>query len=271
MIARLLRLIAVLLAGLLLGVAAFAALVALGVVRNPLDPVIGGDIALARSGRPGQRVLFVGNSLTYYHDMPGMVGRLAAADPGPKPLIVVSYTRGAARLSDFAGDGGLGRLLHEVRWDDVVLQEQSKIPSLPPAERAQQMDPAARTLNARITAIGARTLLFMTAGYEHGNGSGDSYQAMQLRLYQGYAAVGSEIGADVVPAGVAWEQAHLRQPDLGLWSRDGTHPSTAGSYLDACMFYAALTGRSPVGNRYTAGLDPSQARFLQQVAAGATA
>ena len=118
-IARLLRLIAVLLAGLLLGVGAFAALVALGVVRNPLDPVIGGDIALARSGRPGQRVLFVGNSLTYYHDMPGMVGRLAAADPGPEPLIVVSYTRGAARLSDFAGDGGLRRLLHEVRWDDV--------------------------------------------------------------------------------------------------------------------------------------------------------
>jgi len=56
-----------------------------------------------------------------------------------------------------------------------------------------------------------------------------------------------------------------------LWAWDGTHPSTAGSYLDACMFYAALTGRSPVGNPYTAGLDPSQARFLQQVAAGATA
>jgi len=133
------------------------------------------------------------------------------------------------------------------------------------------MDPAARTLHSLITAAGARTLLFMTAGYEHGNGGGDSYLAMQLRLYQGYAAVGSEIGADVVPVGVAWEVAHQQQPDLGLWSWDGTHPSTAGSYLDACMFYAALTGRSPVGNPYTAGLDPSQARFLQQAAAGATA
>ena len=51
MFARLLRLIAVLLAGLLLGVGAFVTLVALGVVRNPLDPVIGGDIALARSSR----------------------------------------------------------------------------------------------------------------------------------------------------------------------------------------------------------------------------
>jgi hypothetical protein len=57
-----------------------------------------------------------------------------------------------------------------VRWDDVVLQEQSKIPSLPPAERTQQMDPATRTLNSLTNAAGARTLLFMTAGYEHGNG-----------------------------------------------------------------------------------------------------
>ncbi len=72
----------------------------------------------------------------------------------------------------------------------------------------------------------------MTAGYEHGNGSGDSYQAMQLRLYQGYAAVGSEIGADVVPVGVAWEVAHLQQP--------GLDPSRA---------------RLP-------GLDPSRARLL---------
>jgi lysophospholipase L1-like esterase len=262
---------AVLLAGLLLGVGVFVTLVALGVVRDPLDPVIGGDLALARSTRPGLRVLFVGNSLTYYHDMPEMVGRLAAAEPGPQPLIAVSYTRGAARLSDFAGDGGLRRLLHQVRWDDVVLQEQSTIPSLPPAERAQRMDPAARTLNSLITGAGARTLLFMTPGYEHGNGVGDSYQAMQLRLYQGYAAVGAAIGAEVVSVGVAWQDAHLRQPDLGLWSWDGTHPSTAGSYLDACMFYAALTGRSPVGNRYTAGIDPGTARFLQQTAAAATA
>ena len=57
---------------------------------------------------------------------------------------------------------------------------------------------------------------------------------MQLRLYRGYAAVGSEIGADVVPVG-AWEQAHLRRPGLGLWSWDGTHPSTAGStWMPAC-------------------------------------
>jgi hypothetical protein len=61
------------------------------------------------------------------------------------------------------------------------------------------------------------------------------------------------------------------QPDLGLWSWDGTHSSTAGSCLDACMFYAALTGRSPAGNAYSAGLDPSQARLLQQTAADTTA
>jgi hypothetical protein len=32
------------------------------------------------------------------------------------------------------------------------------------------------------------------------------------------------------------------------------------------VFYAALTGRDPARSGFAAGLDPAQARFLQQVA-----
>jgi hypothetical protein len=44
------------------------------------------------------------------------------------------------------------------------------------------------------------------------------------------------------------------------------HPSLAGTYLAACTFYAALYGKSPVGNPYAADLDADTARFLQGVA-----
>jgi len=44
------------------------------------------------------------------------------------------------------------------------------------------------------------------------------------------------------------------------------HPSRAGSYLAACVFFEVLTGRSPVGDAYTAGLAGAEARFLQGVA-----
>jgi hypothetical protein len=53
---------------------------------------------------------------------------------------------------------------------------------------------------------------------------------------------------------------------LELYQPDKRHPSHAGTYLAACTSYAALTGRSPVGNKYAASLDAPTAAFLQQVA-----
>jgi hypothetical protein len=51
-----------------------------------------------------------------------------------------------------------------------------------------------------------------------------------------------------------------------LYKKDIKHPSIAGTYLAACMFYAAFYQQSPVGLAYTAGLTPEQATILQQVA-----
>jgi len=56
------------------------------------------------------------------------------------------------------------------------------------------------------------------------------------------------------------------QPELNLYAPDKRHPSPAGTYLATCVVFAALTGRSPVGNPYTAGIDPPTAKFLQTVA-----
>ena len=45
------------------------------------------------------------------------------------------------------------------------------------------------------------------------------------------------------------------------------HPTTAGTYLAACVFYATLVGRTPVGLGATGGLSPADAAALQAVAA----
>jgi hypothetical protein len=253
------------------GAVAYPLLVHAGIFPDPFAPQLSGDVSQARSDAPGTRVLFVGNSLTYVNDLPGMVDRLAEARPGPVPLFVVSYTKGSTALSYWASDDRLRGLLRDVRWDEVVLQEQSEIPSLPQSAVDGVMLPPARTLSGLATADGARTLLFMTWGYRDGDGTGDTYGAMQERLAEGYGEAASALGAQVAPVGLAWEQAHLREPELALWQDDGRHPTTAGSYLGACVFYEVLTGRSPVGDPYTAGLDGDEARFLQGVAAATVA
>jgi hypothetical protein len=255
--------------GLVLALLLYVGLIHAGVLRSPLSPLPRGDVALARGDRPGLRVLFVGNSFTARNDMPALVHRLAAADRGAPAIFAVQFTAAGSTLRRAAHDDELSELLREIRWNVVVLQEQSQIPSFSWARRRSDMLPYARRLNERIEAAGARTLLFMTWGYRDGdraNVADDTFAAMQARLLDGYSDVGRELSAPVAPVGLVWAEALRREPELELWAGDGKHPSEAGSFLTACVFYALLSGRDPSRSGFTAGLG-EEGRFLQRVAA----
>ncbi|MCY4139728.1 MAG: hypothetical protein OXF56_15875, partial [Rhodobacteraceae bacterium] len=84
-----------------------------------------------------------------------------------------------------------------------------------------------------------------------------------------YVTVGNEVGALVIPVGLAFEEAYRRRPDLLLhMPYDGTHPSLAGTYLAAATVFASLYGRSPIGVQYDyfGRIDGSTVRFQQEVA-----
>jgi hypothetical protein len=264
------RATALLCGGLVAGIALYVGLIQAGVVPNPFGPIASGDLALARSDRPGLRVLFVGNSFTFKNDMPALVHQLAAGDHEARPVFAVQYTAPGWRLKKAAHDDGLTDLLSEVQWEAVVLQEQSQIPSLSIDERRRELYPFARSLQEKIARSGANTVLFMTWGYRDGddtNWPGDTFAGMQARLARGYSELAAEIPASVAPVGLSWAEALRRRPGLPLWAGDGKHPSRMGSYLAACVFYAVLSGRDPTRSAFTAGLRKAEARFLQRVAA----
>jgi hypothetical protein len=229
---------------------------------------LGGDLSDARSDRPGLRVLFIGNSLTFENDTPGLLQQLVASDPENRPLFAVRYTPPGYTFALDTTNHTVADLLESVRWDDVVLQENSNISVLDPLVRADWMDAPARTLVDRIRTIGARPLFFLTSGYEAGNPALglDSYGAMQDRIDLNYREVAGELSASLVPAGLAWSEALGERPGTDLWQADGLHPSLEGAYLNACVFYAALYHRSPTST-FTAGLSREEATFLQRVAA----
>ncbi len=89
---------------------------------------------------------------------------------------------------------------------------------------------------------------------------------MTQQLDDAYTTIGEELNAMVVPVGRAFARALQERPDLHLVVPDLKHPTLAGTYLAACIFYAALHGETPVGGTYTAGLSDEDAGFLQQVA-----
>ena len=155
-----------------------------------------------------------------------------------------------------------------MHWDAVILQEQSQMLSFDEAFWLRASYPYADELRREIEAAGSEGILFETWGYRDGADETDSYDGMQGRLAMGVHALATKLGMSVAPVGNAWYAAHVERPDLDLWAGDGRHPNRAGSYLAACVFYAELTGRSPTGNRFTAGLDPDDARFLQEMAVG---
>jgi hypothetical protein len=246
--ARLLIAAACIVGGLVVGVSLYVGAIQAGLIRNPFGPVFKGDLAGARSDRPGLRVLFVGNSTTYYNDMPGLVQKLAVGDKGARPLFAVYYTAPGWSLRSASRDRGLSDFLEEIRWDAVVLQEHGERASASLDRQRRETIPFARNLYDRATASGARTIVFM------------NWYA------RSYSDLASQLGVPVAPVSVAWVEALRRRPDLNLLGSDGRHPNHAGSYLFACVFYATLTGRDPSRSSFTAGLDERDARFLQRVA-----
>lgn len=215
------------------------------------------------------RVLFVGNSYFYYNDsLHNHVRRLRAGGDGAleSRLPYKSATIGGASLDHHRIDwltqpGAIG-----VRepFELVILQGGSAEPLSP--SRRETFRKTAIEFDRIIRERGGRTALYMPHVY-----AAPHRQARpeNLRMtVDTYLSVGNEIGALVIPVGLAFEEAYKRRPGLALHKPDGTHPSMLGTYLAACTVYASIYGRSPVGNGYTYGgaVDAAEARFLQEVA-----
>jgi hypothetical protein len=215
---------------------------------------------------PPLRVLFVGNSYTYVNDLPAMFARLAEA--GGFSVETAMAAAPGWTLADHAASGQTLQAIRGTRWQYVVLQEQSAVPVIE-RERVERMYPAVRSLVREIAGVGAAPLLFMTWGHRDGlPGTGcENFGAMQRTLSEAYTRIAGELGIGVVAVGNVWREARVRDPRIGLWQSDGSHPTVQGSYLAACVFYATIFKRSPEGLTYAACLPADQVSVLQSLAA----
>jgi len=217
---------------------------------------------LARS--PCVRVLFLGDSYIFVNDLPTVFRGLA--DAGGQNVETGMVANGGETLAQHAASSQSRGAIGGSRWQFVILQEQSEIPALPGASQ-RQMAPAAQSLVAVIRAAGATPVLLETWAHQGGlPEDGLDYGAMQTAIDESYTEIGHELGVTVAPAGQAWAGVLRLDPSIALWQADGSHPSEAGTYLAACVLYARLFHRSPVGLSATDGLSPSLAATLQTVA-----
>lgn len=200
-----------------------------------------------------ERVLFVGNSFTYYNNsLHNHYRSLVRASLPDNRNRVRSMTISGGKLFEHRG---LKPMVKSEDWDVVVLQGHS----LGPIEGAESFEKAARKHAKVIRRAGAEPVLFMTWAYT------DRPEMTRL-LDNAYSNLGAELDAGVAPVGIAFERVTRERPSLALRTADKRHPSLVGTYLAACVFYATLQDRSPEGIDYDAGLDPEAVAYLQRVA-----
>jgi len=212
------------------------------------------------------RVLFLGNSYTSVNDLPDTLARLAWS--GGHRMEIAAQAPGGWTLGDHLSSHDTARLLNGTRWDYVVIQEQSEIPSVE-SFRQSEMYPAVRGLVTMIRRAGATPLLFVTWAHRAGwpqNGMRD-YASMQAAIDDGYRAIAAELHVAMAPVGPAWLQMVAQESSPGLWQDDGSHPTGSGTYLAACVFYAAIFGQSPAGLGWHPWIWGGDADRLQRTAA----
>ncbi len=201
----------------------------------------------------GARVLFIGNSLTEFNDLPGLVRSLSAA--AGLNWVVEVQTVGGGALEDHWSRGTAVPRIQSGNWDVVVLQQG---PSALPESRVNLRQWSARFNNVAQEAGGTSALYMvwpMTDRFSDYDRVRDSY-ALAARDVAGY----------FLPAGESWRAAWREVPALPLYGPDGFHPTLAGSYAAALTIFAGLSGQSPIGLPAPTGVDTEVAALLQRAA-----
>lgn len=202
------------------------------------------------------RILFIGNSLTYWHDgIYSHLEKLAASADAPIPVETAKCVKGGATLKVLWERPEPRAMIAQGGWTDVVVQEDL------PEINVSYFREHARHFVEDIRKSKARPILLMTWAYARLDWINNDQIAEAHRI------LSRELGVDIAPVALAWKTVLHDRPDLDLFAADREHPSLSGTYLETCVVYATVMHRSPVPLRYVpAGIPPNDATFLRQVA-----
>ena len=198
-------------------------------------------------------ILFIGNSYTYFFDLPSLFADLCRANG--HDVRVDSVTAGGRKLheclteihNDLNVGDPLGKkiseLLEEVEYDVLILQEQSCLPYHNP----ELFFAGAVGLS---TIIGAwRTILYATWGRMDGSEDLDYFGwtrlSMTKGLYDSYCHAAQLVHGEVSPVGLCFAKAVETTPEIDLYDPDKSHPSYAGSCVAALCHYKTVFGEMP--------------------------
>jgi hypothetical protein len=178
-------------------------------------------------------ILFVGNSLLMFNEVPDMVTSMLNSDGSGRSVTNKSFFVG--HLEDVKPNSNVDLEISSGKYDIVVLQSAMVSSSMSreyPQTRGIAMAKAAK-------AKGARVLLYVEWPRR-----GVDETAYTMNVYRGIAKA---TNTEIIPVCYAWNSALKKSPKAPFYTSDGNHAQMLGSYLAACCvyFHIAGTDRTP--------------------------
>lgn len=201
------------------------------------------------------RVLFVGNSFSYYYNLPEVLNEMSAYSD--KVYIDTKHSLvGGSNLSQhLKGENGTETLniLDKEKFDYVVLNHHS----LATIDEEYTFFESSKKMVELIRSKSAKPIFMMTWAYK-------SNREMLKTIAAAYEDMCSKLKVDLVPCGKLFDEVRMRRPDINMFEDDDKHPSKHGTYLNGLTFFKYFTNEkiSKIPNRITTTDKNSQKLYL---------
>jgi hypothetical protein len=230
--------------------------------------------AMPLSGQQTKRVLFLGNSYTYFNNMPQILTNMAASTG--KTLVYDMNAPGGYYIGQHVTNPVSLAKIAVGNWDHVVLQDQSM--ALAYTSTYTNSISYSIKIDSIIKADNpcSQTMFYSTWGRKNGDTYlcsppecatntyiTRSYYQMDSTITSHYKLFADSAKAGVTPVGPVWRYLRLNHPTIELFDPDDSHPSPAGSYAVACSFYATIFRSDPTLISYNAGMTAADAAAIR--------
>jgi len=185
------------------------------------------DDIIIDPGNGENSLLFIGNSLTYTNDVPGLIEDLATAEE--ISLSTASVTFGGYGLEDHWNEGNIQTLIESREFDYVIIQQG---PSSQAAGRASLIEYGGK-IGTLCQAHGVTLVYYMVwpslTNYSTFDG-----------VIANYTEAAGLSGALLAPVGSVWKAHFDGTNDFSYYGPDGFHPSLEGSTIAAQVIFETL-------------------------------
>ena len=211
------------------------------------------------------KVLFIGNSYTFYHDMPKMFENIARENG--KEVNAFSVTCGGHKLYQYVNDNDeytrkIEELIKTHVFDICFLQEQSLLP----VTNYELFLQGLTGLTNKLSPFVGKFVLYETWGRKSGcpdlNNLETTNKDMTFNLAKAYNNASQVVGAQVSHVGLNFYDVYSKNLQTELYCEDMSHPSYLGSCLAALTHYYTVFGSYPE-NTLSISLEDSEKEILK--------